>query len=90
MKMIISESKDGAVFELEGPLFYAVSDHIREIWHTIDPETKKLTIDLDRVSYIDATGLHALKDLKKTSHQKGIELKFINPTPEIKRIIKNL
>lgn len=57
---------------LYGPLFFGFTSRFQEIIGELDKSVEVLVIRLDRVPYIDQTGIYALETIILELHSKGI------------------
>jgi len=73
--------KSVRVYELNGPLFFAVTDQLANI--TTKDFTKCLILRMRSVPAVDATALNTLEELWKECNKKGITVLFshVNPQP---------
>lgn len=62
------------VFELTGPFFFAVSDILNDQWRQMAKLPKIFILRMRRVSAIDATGIHALKQFSTKCKQHDVVL----------------
>lgn len=60
------------VKELYGPLFFGVTSHFNELMMLLTKDTEILVICMDKVPYIDQTGLYALEDSISALHKKNV------------------
>ena len=60
------------VYEITGPLFFGAIENIKRPLLEIRPYPQTLIIRLDRVPFIDITGIHMLEDTIKLLRKKGI------------------
>jgi anti-sigma B factor antagonist len=51
-------------------------------------ETPKVTVDLERVSYMDSTGIGIFIGALKASKQSGCQLLLQNVTPRVERLFR--
>lgn len=66
--------RDVLVFEMDGPLFFGVSDILTEAYSRIDTSTKFFIFRMHKVPMIDVTGIRALKMLHQRCQKYGITL----------------
>jgi SulP family sulfate permease len=62
------------VYEINGPLFFAVADLLKDVFRELPRTTQVFILRLRRVSVIDASGLHALDDFHQKCQRQGITL----------------
>lgn len=65
------------VKHLYGPLFFGFTARFQELLASLKPETQALIIRMERVPYIDQSGLYALEDAILTLRQRNIEVMLI-------------
>jgi SulP family sulfate permease len=65
-----------AVFEIDGPFFYPIANLLNEQLRLLSKTPRFFILRMGKVPFIDATGLHALKQFQATCKQKGIVLSF--------------
>lgn len=46
-------------------------------------------VDLTKVTFIDSAGLGSLVRMRRTASQSGVQLRFINPSEVVQRIVQN-
>ena len=64
-----------SVYEIDGPFFFGIATKFDEMMRsTIGVKPKVRIIRMRKVSFIDATGLHNLELLIKSSHERGIDI----------------
>ncbi|MDF1698620.1 MAG: SulP family inorganic anion transporter [Saprospiraceae bacterium] len=69
------EYKDKVIIKhLYGPFFFGFTSHFRDEIKKLSSEIKALVIRMDRVPYIDQSGLYALEDSIYELNAKGIEV----------------
>jgi len=72
-KEFYEEHKDKVYIKhLYGPLFFGFTSHFQNEIENIPKEIKALIIRMDRVPYIDQSGLYALENAVMDLHEKGI------------------
>lgn len=59
---------------LYGPLFFGFTSHFQDEMKKIPKEIKALVIRMDRVPYIDQSGLYALENSVLELHNKGVKV----------------
>jgi len=77
LKITLHDSAGELRFRLEGRLSGAWVDELRQCWLTAQStiRSRKATLDLGEVDYVDANGQALLSEL----HQHGVVLKAISP-----------
>ena len=76
------------VYEMSGPMFFAVSDKILQI--TGKPDTKCIIIRMRGVNSIDATAMNALEQLLEKCKKKNITLILSHVNGQPRKIMKNV
>ena len=62
-RLLFDQFKDKIYIKhLYGPLFFGFTSHFQKLFKEIDPKIKVLIIRMDRVPYVDQTGLYALEE----------------------------
>ena len=59
------------VYEINGPFFYGAAEKFKDTLALIAGKPKVLIIRMQGVSVIDATGMHALRDVMRRSRSEG-------------------
>jgi SulP family sulfate permease len=65
---------DVVVYEVTGPMFFGAIENIRRPLLEIRPYPKTLIIRLDRVPFIDLTGIHTLSETIHELRKKGVSV----------------
>lgn len=69
------KNKDKVIIKhLYGPLFFGSTSFFKDQIEALTPEIKALIIRMDRVPYIDQSGLYALEETILELNQKGVEV----------------
>ena len=50
------------IYEMSGPFFFAIADSLKDLLINLEYPPKVFILDLGRVPFIDATGMHALRE----------------------------
>lgn len=75
-------TKKGVVaFDVDGPLFFGAAHKALKIISTVDPDIRKVVLDLSDVPVIDTTGMVNIRSLASTLEQRGIDL-YLYSAPE--------
>ena len=69
----------GHVFvkHLNGPIFFGSTSELKQLTSQIPNEAKEVIIRMDKVPYIDQTGLYTLEDIILDLNQKNIQVSLI-------------
>jgi sulfate permease, SulP family len=62
------------VFELKGPLFFGAAYKFRDAIRLMDKHPRVLIIRMGNVPMIDATGIRTIREVLRTSRQRGTKL----------------
>ncbi|MCA9282265.1 MAG: STAS domain-containing protein [Phycisphaeraceae bacterium] len=62
------------VYAINGPFFFGAAYKLRDTLDAIGNHPRALILDLAKVLTLDATGLHALEELHRTSRARGTRL----------------
>lgn len=62
------------VFEVNGPFFFGIADKVKDVLRTVGGKAKVFILRMRHVPAMDATGLHALLELKKKCEREGCTL----------------
>ncbi len=65
------------VKHLYGPLFFGFTSHFLKLFKKLDDKIKVLIIRMDRVPYIDQTGLYAMEETLFDLNKKGLQVIII-------------
>ncbi len=76
------------VYEVSGPMFFAVSDKILKI--TGEADTKCIIIRMRGVNAIDATAMNTLEQLLDKCHKKGITLILSHVNVQPRKLMDNV
>lgn len=62
------------VYEIDGPFFFGVADRLKDVLRTIERPPNVFVLRLRKVPAIDATGLHALREMLAKCRRDGTAL----------------
>jgi SulP family sulfate permease len=62
------------VFELRGPLFFGVADHLIDLLQRTGPQPKAYVLNMRDVPLVDATGANVLRDFADRCQRRGIKV----------------
>ena len=72
------EYKDKVIFKhLYGPLFFGFTSHFKDQIKTLPEDIKTLIIRMDRVPYMDQSGLYALEEIIFDLRKEGVEVLLV-------------
>ncbi len=84
-----NDFSDVFIKKVEGPLFFGLAAKLN---HKVQAliGARVLIFDLERVPYIDQTGVYALEEMVRGLKQKGIQVMFVNVKGEPLNMFKKL
>jgi len=62
------------VYEVNGPFFFGVADKVKDVLRTVNGKPKAFILRMRNVPAMDATGIHALLDLRRKCQREGSTL----------------
>lgn len=65
-----------AVYDINGPLFFAVAEKALSLLHSVDPKVQTIIVDMKRVPSMDGTAIVALQSLISDMHSHRVALIF--------------
>jgi SulP family sulfate permease len=71
-----------SVFEIRGPLFFGAVETFRSTLDHLDERPKVLIIRMKDVHAVDATGIHALRDVIRRSARNGSQVLLADVQPQ--------
>ena len=75
------------LFEIEGPLFFGVSDILSECLPNFEEKPKTLILRFRLVPFVDHTGTQSLLNFYQTCQKKEVELYFSELRPSVYEIL---
>lgn len=86
---IESEVADaGHVLRLAGELDLASVPHLQRALDRIRPDAEQIVIDVERVTFIDSSGLRALLVWRRQCEEDGVEFRLTPGTPDVRRLFE--
>jgi len=76
------------VFEINGPLFFGVSDRLKNVLHNMEFPPKVFILRMRRVPIIDASGVHALREFHQKCKKEGTVLILSGVQPALLSVFK--
>ena len=77
-KEFYEQYKDKVIFKhLYGPLFFGFTSHFKDQIKTLPDDIKTLIIRMDRVPYMDQSGLYALEEIIFDLRKEGVEVLLV-------------
>ncbi len=74
--------RGASVFEIKGPLFFGAVETFRETLDHLDEHPRVLIIRMRDVHAVDATGIHALRDVIRRTTRGGSEVLLADVQPQ--------
>jgi SulP family sulfate permease len=71
------------VFEIEGPFFFGAAYKFKDALKVIETPPKVLIVIMAHVPFIDASGIHAIKEVHKECTMRKIRLVLIETQPAV-------
>jgi SulP family sulfate permease len=62
------------VYEINGPFFFGVADRLKDTLRSLERPPRVFILRMRRISAIDATGMHALDELRNKCRKQGTQL----------------
>lgn len=85
----IEEKKDFFLVRLKGDLDVYSKDEFQNFFeNSLENIKQNLVIDLEKLDYIDSTGLGMFINIYKSQKEKQKYIKIINPKENIKKLFK--
>lgn len=76
------------VYEIDGPFFFGVATKFDDLMRsTLGSKPKVRIIRMRKVSFIDATGLHNLELLIRSSHERGIAIVLSGVRENVRQVL---
>ena len=87
----LNVAKGVSIYEIDGPFFFGVATKFDELMRTTTGNVKPLVriIRMRKVSFIDATGLHNLEILIKSSQNDGIHVVLSGVKPNVRENLEH-
>lgn len=87
---VLDVAKGVSVYEIDGPFFFGIATKFDELMRTSMSEKPIVRIlRMRKVSFIDATGLHNLEILIKSSKSEGIEIVLSGVNPGVRATLEH-
>lgn len=89
---VLDVEKGVSIYEIDGPFFFGVATKFDEMMRITPGNMKPLVriIRMRKVSFIDATGLHNLEILIKSSQKEGIHIVLSGVNPNVRASLHNV
>ena len=87
---VLDVAKGVSVYEIDGPFFFGVATKFDEMMRTtLGSKPLVRIIRMRKVSFIDATGLHNLEILIKSSQSEGIHIVLSGVKPNVRESLEH-
>ena len=74
---------DVMVYDIVGPLFFAAVENFKRPLLEARPYPKTLIVRLERVPFIDITGIHTLEEVIGVLHKRGVRVVLCEANPKV-------
>lgn len=87
---VLDVAKGVSVYEIDGPFFFGIATKFDEMMrNTMHAKPTVRIIRMRKVAFIDATGLHNLELLIKSSHKEGIHVVLSGVKPNVRQSLEH-
>lgn len=87
---VLDVAKGVSVYEIDGPFFFGIATKFDEMMrNTMHAKPKVRIIRMRKVAFIDATGLHNLELLIKSSHKENIRVVLSGVKPNVREALEH-
>ncbi|MBK6542103.1 MAG: STAS domain-containing protein [Flavobacteriales bacterium] len=77
------------IYEINGPLFFGAAQTFTDTMKTVGDKHRMLILRMRHVPFIDATGLHRLKDILHTMERRNVHVALTDVVPEVERTLRD-
>jgi SulP family sulfate permease len=81
--------RDVLIYEINGPLFFGAAQTFMDTLRTTGGTHRVLILRMRHVPFIDATGLHRLKDIVRTMGHRGVRVLLADVRPDVRHSIRD-
>ncbi len=78
------------VYEIDGPFFFAVANLFDSVMSLVEDAPKVRVIRMRKVPFMDATGVHNLKSVIKSSQNDGIKIILSGVNPKVHETLSKM
>lgn len=87
---VLNVAQGVSVYEIDGPFFFGIATKFDEMMrNTMGNKPKVRIIRMRKVSFIDATGIHNLEILIRSSQSEGIQVVLSGVRPNVRESIEH-
>lgn len=87
---ILDVARGVSVYEIDGPFFFGIATKFDEMMRaTMGEKPRVRIIRMRKVSFIDATGIHNLEILIRSSHSEGISIVLSGVRPNVRESLEH-
>ena len=87
---VLDVAKGVSVYEIDGPFFFGIATKFDEMMRsTLADKPKVRIIRMRKVAFVDATALHNLELLIKSSHEEGIHIVLSGVKPNVRESLEH-
>lgn len=87
---VLDVAKGVSVYEIDGPFFFGIATKFDELMRsTMHNKPVVRIIRMRKVAFIDATGLHNLEILIKSSQSEGIHIVLSGVRPNVREVLEH-
>lgn len=87
---VLDVAKGVSVYEIDGPFFFGIATKFDEMMrNTLVDKPIVRIIRMRKVAFIDATGLHNLEILIKSSYKEGIRIVLSGVKPNVREVLEH-
>ena len=87
---VLNVAKGVSVYEIDGPFFFGIATKFDEMMrNTMTDKPVVRIIRMRKVAFIDATGLHNLELLIKSSHKENIHIVLSGVKPNVREALQH-
>jgi len=76
------------VYEITGPFFFGVADSLKHILSHLEKPPKFFVLQVTQVPWMDASGMHALREFYHTCTREGTTLILASVQPSLEKTLK--
>ncbi len=89
MQIIAKKNNDTLILELDGELDQHTASYTKEVMdkHLFENSSKQVILDLQKLDFMDSTGIGVLIGRYKKMKEKNIPIFILNPSSHIDRIL---